>query len=194
MDEGSSQAVTWLLSVGIGGFLLLCGVALLYEKSRKKLDHPQLGRLTYEWGSWSGSLAHYKVGNVPVRFLLPGSKRGPEEGLCQELLEFWKSIETRVQHARDFGVEEFREIEEAYDEAEEAELMERILSDLERDVAEFDNHWLLIGIVREDSPNYTWALEFHVAWDEEHTRTAYFDSQGGLRGYFLTCTVPWDDD
>ncbi|MCA9779182.1 MAG: hypothetical protein KC800_20780 [Candidatus Eremiobacteraeota bacterium] len=188
----SPEAVTWLVSVAVGGFALLCGVAFVYEKSRKKIEHPELGRLTYDWGSWSGTLPHYQ-GESVVRFEFPGKKAGPTAEQCEELLSFWKSLKAKVGEAHEAALEEFLDIKDAYEDTPEASLVAQIEED-GQDPSAFEKHWVLVGVNRvEDSP-YLWSLEFEVAWDPEHTRSAYFDSEGALYGYGLTCAEPWEDE
>ena len=194
MRTRSPEAITWLLSVGVGGFAVLCGVAFIYEKSRKKVDHPELGRLTYDWGSWSGTLPHYRNEGPAVRFHIPGKKTGPTTQECEELLAFWKTLENKVVEARNSAIQEFLDIEEAYEGTPEEELVAEIAEDIS-DPTAFDSHWTLAGVARSESGPYQWSLEFDVAWDPEHTRSAYFDSEGALFAYGLTCAEPsWDDE
>jgi hypothetical protein len=194
MRARSTEAITWLVSVGVGGFALLCGVAFIYEKSRKKIEHPELGRLTYDWGSWSGLFPHYKGEGPAVRFQIPGKKAGPTAQACEELLGFYKSVEDRVGEARESAIQEFLDIEEAYQESPERELVARIADEL-TDPTAFDSYWRLAGVARSDSGPYLWSLEFDVAWDPEHTRSAYYDSEGALFAYGLTCAEPsWEDE
>ena len=194
MRTRSPEAVTWLLSVGVGGFALLCGVAFIYEKSRKKLDHPELGRLTYDWGSWSGTLPHYKNEGPAVRFDIPGKKAGPTAQECEELLAFYKSVKDRIGAARESAIQESLDIEEAYEGTPEEELVARIAEEIS-DPTAFDSYWTLAGVARSDSGPYLWSLEFDVAWDPEHTRSAYYDSEGDFFAYGLTCAEPsWDDE
>jgi uncharacterized protein DUF6985 len=184
--------VAWLISVGVSGFALLCLGGWIYEKARKKILHPKLGPLVYDWGTWSGLMAHYNSGEASVRFELPGSKEGPSPEQCEEFLKFWDGIQGRVAEAREMAVEEFLELRDAYDEDEESDFLNQIVQACSDDT--FEKHWSLVGVSRSLNESYVWSLEFEVAWDPEHTRSAYFDSTGRLKGYALSCAAPFDDD
>ena len=192
MRAKTPEAVTWLISAGVSGFALLCLGAFVYEKTRKKVQHPKLGTLVYDWGSWSGMIAHYKPGEVAVRIELPGSKKGPDLEACEGFLRFWEGVEARVADARELAVEEFLEIRDAYDDEPESDSIEQILQ-ASTDEA-FEEYWCLVGACSSSDATYRWSLEFEVAWDPEHTRSAYFDSSGELKGYALSCAEPFEEE
>jgi hypothetical protein len=191
------EAVTWLVSAGVSSFALLCLGAWVYEKTRKKIQHPKLGPLVYDWGTWSGLIVHYKPGEPGVRFELPGPKSGPVLADSEALLEFWSGIQVRVQEARCPAWEEFQELAEDYGEEgdAEAELFQEIQEDCLSDESAFENHWWLVSLaLSSDDCAYTWCLEFEVSWDPEHTRSAYFDSDANLQDYALSCAAPFDEE
>ena len=167
------------------GFMALCGVAWVYERTRKKIQHPELGQLTFEWDTWSGLLPHYRQEEPAVRFELPGSKQQPEPGSPEKLLDFWSSISQTISTIRPHAIEEFMEIASAYEGEPEEEIVDQVSQSQGED---FDQHWSLVGIVLEDNESEaTWTLEFEVEWDPEHTRSAYLDNHGNLLGYGLSC-------
>ena len=188
--RGNSSALIWLWGIGLGGLGVLSAAAWVYEKTRKKIEHPNLGVLVYGSGSWSGLLPHFKTGQPAVRFELPGDKEGPNAQEIDRFQDFWKNMESTVSSLRDSAIAEFEEISEAYEDSEEAELVENIQKKLSLDAASFDEYWILIEVYREVSelaPSVGWVLEFEVAWDVEHSRAAYLSVDGQLLAYNLTC-------
>lgn len=182
--KSDTEAVTWLVSAGVSGFVFLCAVAFLYEKTRKKFEHPKLGRLVYEWGVWSGHLSRR---GESVRFSLPGPKTGPTPAHCQALWDYWGEIESRVEQARPAALEELQDIAEEYE-------VDHIVEESTTEPGGFEKHWKLVGLEYAQDEPYTWCLEFEVSWDPEHTRAAYFDSAHALQGYGLSCAAPLDDE
>lgn len=121
-------------------------------------------------------------------------RRYPAAQSCEELLAFCKTLEDKVKEARDSAIQEFLDIEDAYEGTPEEELVAQIAEEIS-DPTAFDSHWTLAGVTRSDSGHYLWSLEFDVAWDPEHTRSAYYDSEGAFFAYGLTCAEPsWDDE
>lgn len=184
------DAVTWLVGMGMAGLGLLGAAAWLYEKTRKKIQHPSLGTLTFRSGSWTGLLSHYQAEQPAIRFELPGDKSGPSAAELDRFLDFWKNIESTVDTIREQAILKFEEIADAYEESEEAELVSEIQEKLDSDPKSFDQYWVLVEIYREVSkiaPTVGWVLEFEVSWDVEHNRSAYLSVDGQLLNYDLSC-------
>lgn len=189
MRPSSPEAVTWLLGAALSGFAALCAAAWVYEKTRKKIDHPELGPLTFEWDSWSGLVPHYRSSEPAIRFDLPGTKSGPDPEAVNSLLELQTEMATMVTEIRPHAIQEFEEIAACYEGEPEEELVEQISDGGSQ---EFDQHWSLVGLVLEnpEHSSYAFAFEFEVEWDPEHTRSAYFDGNRNLLSYGLSCAGP----
>jgi hypothetical protein len=183
------EAVAWLISTAVGGVALLCVAAWVYEKTRRHIDHPELGKLTHQWDCWRGLRPHYNIELPAVAFELPGDKTGPSAQDCVQFLQFWSNLPKTVALVRSHAIEEFREIQECYEDEPDATLVEEIGSRLENDEASFDTDWQLAQVSKapNSSSQVGWTLDFEVSWDIEHTRTAYLDEAGELLAYNLTC-------
>lgn len=185
-----------LIVVG-GGFGLLltaCGIAWVYEKTRKKIEHPSLGTLTFQGDSWIGLRAHFRQGQPAIRFELPGDKDGPEFQSVDRFEQLWASLEKTLAKIRPAALEEFDEIKDCCDDPDHLELVADIEKHRLDNPEEFDKHWILseIGLLAGSRPY--WDLEFEVAWDIEHSRSACLDLDGRLLIYTLSCALgdPYD--
>ena len=183
--KSSEAAVQWLITTGAAGFGLLCLGAVVYERARKKIAHPELGSLTYEWGTWVG---HRELAARLVRFELPGSRSGPDGQACQKLIELWSRLPQLVEKCRDSALLEFEDTLEDYEGGD----LELIKAELEADPNNLLKHWKLYSVALSHKAP-PWTLEFEVTWDPEHTRAALFTTDCGLVDYGLSCTV-YDED
>lgn len=185
----NSEAVTWLVTSAVAGVALLFGAAWISEKTRRKAEHPKLGKLAYSWGSWSGEMPHYRPDEAPIKFELPGPKSAPDPMVCETFLEFWNKVQEKVSQIRPLAIEEFRELfDEEYDHPE-ANLLESVQSSLDANEEQFEEHWVLhqLSLSEESDSLVNWTMEFEVSWDEEHSRSAYLDSDGEILSYNLSC-------
>lgn len=192
MRTQTPEAVAWLVTAGFTSFGLLCFGAFVYEKTRKKVEHPKLGPLTFEWGTWVGSLPSPTDGEPSVRFELPGPRTGPQESLCEEMTILWSQIATLTSEARPSALEEFEEIQDNY----ESDAIEHIAQAVASDPKSFEKFWTLAGVYRTKSEDglMAWRLEFEVDWDPEHTRSAHFSQELGFSGYTLSVAEVEDDE
>ena len=186
VKKSSDAAVQWLITTGAAGFGLLCVGAVVYERTRKKIVHPELGRLTYEWGTWIGSR---EVESRPVRFELPGPRSGPDEQACRKLTELWPRLPQLVEKCRESALLEFEETCEDYEGGD----LDLIKTELKADPNNLLKHWKLYCVALSNEHTLPWTLEFEVTWDPEHTRSAFFNSEVCLVDYQLSCSV-FDED
>jgi len=192
----SPDPVSWLISSAVGGVVALCAVAWLYDKTRRRVDHPELGELIYHWGCWRGLRPHYDPNLAAVSLEIPGNRAGPNAEDCDRVVKFWDSISETVSGLRAVAIEEFRDLEEDGEcEAGDASI-EEISAGLQSDEASFDRYWQLSQVSRiaKVSSPIRWTLDFEVVWDIEHTRTAFLDDSGNLLAYNLTCVGSGLDD
>ena len=183
------EAVTWLFSTAVASLGLLCAAAWVYEKTRRRIEHPSLGTLTYQGESWAGLKAHFDSNYPAVQFEIPGNKEGPNEEECEKFLNFWTGIQGTIDQIRPHAIEAFQEIRDAYEDQPEAELVDNINSSLSEKVESFDKHWILSEVCQslESESLVIWTLEFEVAWDIEHSRAAYLGAGKQVLSYNLSC-------
>lgn len=151
-------AVTYVLGMGAVILLLLGGCRWAYVKSRRGLEHPQLGSLELDDGLWSGC-KKFK-GNL-VRIELPGDKEGPFQDGIELLEQLWSQLDGVLKRVEPIVIEDFGDNRD--DESDQTECT-----------------WALTEVHLEpvdEEEEPCWRLEFDVAWDEEHSRAAYLDTQ-----------------
>ena len=179
------------LSLFGGGLLLLLSLgalAWLYEKTRRRIHHDQLGDLTAYGHDWTGLRVHIHSGEPALRFRLPGDKQGPSPATVAQFEQLWSHLEDILERIRPAAWSEYEQIRECLDSPEDRKLVGEIDSD-------FSRHWWLreIALLRGSQKRLYWSLDFEVAWDPEHSRTAYLDLEEKLLHYDLSCAVidPW---
>lgn len=184
----------YVVGSGLGILLMTSAVAWIYEKTRRRLEHPVLGQLVFNGESWQGLRPHHKAGGVAVRIELPGDKSGPDSEAVERFLKLWSAIEPTLANLLPVALDEFAELWSELDEKSRAELNAEMGQDLGDRISPeaFTALWSLSSVTLQDesqdeTPRWQWSLEFDVAWDIEHTRVAFLDLDHGLVNYGLSC-------
>lgn len=184
----------YIVGGGFGLLMTACAAAWVYEKTRRRLEHPVLGCLTHRGDSWTG-LRHYRKNEAAIRFELPGDKNGPDQKAVERFELLWASLEESLSTVRPHAIAEYEQIKECYEESEHRALVDEISAALQSSGPAFDKYWSLaeVGLREEPKGKLYWQLDFEVAWDIEHSRAAYLDLDGQVLTYNLSCAVvdPW---
>ena len=191
MNSRRMDPLFYFPAVIIGGMVTLGGLAWIYEKTRRKIEHPKWGTLVLDGDQWRFLVPHYRQGEPAVTVEIPGSRKAPDSEDLDRFEKLWPRVSDMVEAARDRAIED---LQDAYDavlgepfEAELRPIVERVAADPKA----LDNDWKLAAMrvyhgLRGDR---YWNLEFEPSWDEEHQRTAYFDLEGNFLRYDLSVTV-----
>lgn len=187
MRLSRTEALLYFPALIIGGMCSLIGLAWVYEKTRKKIQHPKLGAMTYYDNGWVVFVAHYNPKEGRVRVEIPGSKAGPEEPLVDNFERFWERIQETVATVRPHAI---ASLEDDYD-ATDDPLIQAILERTSQSHEHLDQDWQLsqVSLIQGRDQKYYWYLEFQVSWDEEHQRAAYLDLEGHFLRYEMSCSV-----
>ena len=170
----------------------LGGMAWVYEKTRRKIEHPVYGTLTFYGDHWAGLIPHFAPGESAVLFELPGDKKGPDPNALERFAALWARIPEVLEQVRPHAVEDLENAHDAVmgtrEEASTREVVERIAADPNA----FTKDWQLSSVCLRPSEGHQgrhWSLDFEVSWDPEHQRIAYLDLDGRLLRYDLSCAV-----
>ncbi len=185
------EAMLYFPAVIIGGMMTLGSLAWLYEKTRRKIQHPRWGVLTHDGDHWRFLVPHYRAGEPAVSVEIPGTRKEPDVADLEHFSKLWDKISEFVEQARSRAIEDLQDTYDAVlGEPFEATLRP-IVELVAADPQSLDAHWKLSSVSihqGRDSQRY-WNLEFEPSWDEEHQRSAYFDLTGKLLSYDLSVTV-----
>lgn len=188
----------YIIGTGICIFLAVGLIAWIYDKTRRRIVHPSLGELTYAGDKWWGSRPHFRDGLPAVRLELPGGKPGPDSEAVEKFEALWKERDRYLEAAVGHALEDLDNVAADLPPEEQREVLGCEYSEeLEITTAHLEKTWVLSEIALRDLqpddsstvPKWCWVLEFAVAWDDEHSRTAHFDLEGNLLSYDLSCTV-----
>lgn len=175
----------------IGGMMTLGGLAWLYEKTRKRIEHPRLGTLTYYGDHWQ-ALVPRAPGKLSVRWEIPGNRKGPDQDDLARFEALWARLDTVLDSVRPQALIDLEDCFDAVtgtrDEADLQAVLERAASGASGGL---EQDWTLagLGIYRGAGGQRYWTLEFDVTWDPEHQRMAYLDMDGSFVLYDLSCAV-----
>ncbi len=177
----------YVVGGGFGLLMTACVAAWIYEKTRKTLEHPRLGRLTFSSGLWTG-LRHYIPAQPAVRFTLPGDKSGPDPMQVERFEQLWSALGETLERIRPHAMGEYNEIKDC---DQDSELTTEISASLNESEKGFDKYWNLaeIGLQERPKGKFCWNLELEVAWDIEHSRAASLDLDGQVLNYGLSCAL-----
>lgn len=188
----------YIVGTGLCIFLAVALITWIYDKTRRRMEHSTLGRLTYGGDKWWGTRPHFQDGSPEVRFELPGGKSGPDPEAIEKFEVLWKERNRFLDAAVVPALEDLDNVlEDLPLEEQRAVLGTEDAESIEVTTAHLEKTWILAEIALLDLqsdesssvPKWCWALEFTVAWDDEHSRTAHFDLEGNLLSYDLSCTV-----
>ena len=185
------EAILYFPAVIIGGMITLGSLTWLYEKTRRKFQHPRWGLLTLDGEHWRFLVPHYRAGEPAVSVEIPGTRKEPNAADLELFNKLWDEVSEFVERARPHAIED---LQDSYDsvlgEPLEAELRP-IVEQIAADPKSLDTHWKLSSISIHQGRDHQryWNLEFEPSWDEEHQRSAYFDLTGKLHRYDLSVTV-----
>ena len=191
MQNRRLEAILYFPAVIIGGMVTLGGLAWLYEKTRKKVQHPRWGLLTLDGANWRFLVPHYRPEESAISVEIPGTSKEPHAEALEQFTKLWDDISEIVELARPHAIED---LQDAYDavlgeplEATLRPIVELVASDPKA----LDTHWKLssISVHQGQNEQQYWNLEFEPSWDEEHQRSAYFDMKGKFLRYDLSVTV-----
>ena len=167
----------------------MCALAWLYEKTRRRIHHDRLGDLTGYCGDWVGMRASFQPAEPALRFRLPGNKQGPAPATVDQFEQLWSHLEAILERIWPAAWSEYQQLRESYLDSPDDQ---KLVSEID---ADFSKHWWLreIALLRGSQNRLYWSLDFEVAWDPEHSRTAYLDLEENLLRYALSCAVidPW---
>jgi hypothetical protein len=190
---GVRRPEAWLYfpAVIIGGMCLLGGMAWAYEKTRRKIEHPVYGTLTFYGDHWAGLAPPLAPGSPSVRFEIPGGKKGPEEGAVERFTAFWSRMPEVVELVRPHAVVDLENAHDAVAGTRDETLTKDIIERISADPASFDKDWTLSAVALRPGlrGGQHWTLEFEVGWDAEHQRAAYLDLDGRFLRYELSCAM-----
>lgn len=186
-----TEALLYFPAIIIGGMCALGGLVWVYEKTRKKVQHPRLGTMTFYDDGWVTTLQRDGGKGRPVRVELPGDRKHPQEDEVLRFEALWARIDEVVEALRPHAIEELEDAHDAVigssDEAPAKAALERAA----KGGTEFAQDWVLSAINQHEgrSGQPFWCLVFEVSWDEEHQRAAYLEADGAFRHYDLSSTV-----
>ncbi len=184
------EALLYFPAVIIGGMVTLGGLAWLYERTRKKIEHPRLGTLTFYGDHWEALIPHIP-GKLSVCWEVPGGRNGPDASELERFEAFWKRLPGILEQIRPRALEDLENCHDAAvgtrDEIQTRAILERVAAQ----ASTFEQDWTLwtVAIHQGRHGERFWALEFEVSWDLEHKRTAYLEPDGKLIRYDLSCVV-----
>lgn len=181
----------------IGVLLMVSIIAWIYDKTRKRVEHPTLGLLTFADDSWTGLKEHYRNGEQALRIVIPGNRHGPDSQAVEQLEKVWQHLASLVASVRPVAWEEYLDVKDCSEEKEHVALVQRIAEETEKKAESFDDFWTLSQIELREEPCgdedqdlcWVWSLEFEVAWDIEHSRCAFLDLEQHLLAYDLACAI-----
>ena len=185
------DALLYFPAVIIGGMITLGGLAWVYEKTRRKVQHPKWGTLVLDGDQWRFLVPHFLEAEPAVTVEIPGGRKEPHAEDLERFEKVWPRMPEMVEAARVRAIED---LQDAYDavlgeslEAELRPIVERVAADPKA----LDQDWKLgaVRIYEGQQGGRYWSLEFETSWDEEHQRTAYYDLEGKLLRYDLSVTV-----
>lgn len=188
----------YVVIIGVSIFAAAGAIAWVYDKTRRRIQHPVLGELTYTGGSWCGAKPHFVPNRAAVRIELPGGKSGPDSEAVERLEQLWNERDSVLEKIAPYAIDEMRDCLEAIEPSETQEFFGFAYQDgmpLER--RHLENTWFLSEVSLRDAetddratvPKWCWTLEFDVAWDEEHPRAAHLDLDRNVLAYDLACAV-----
>lgn len=185
------EALLYFPAMIIGGMCALGGLAWLYERTRKKVEHPRLGRLTFYGDHWVGTVPHYLAQNPPVRIEVPGTRKGPDEQDLERLEALWPKLGALICEIRPHAVEDLEDAHDAVQGTDLGELTRDVIERVATDPAQLDSDWTLSAVALQTGlrGQRHWCLEFEVSWDAEHQRSAYLDLDGRFLRYEMSCAV-----
>lgn len=185
----------YVVGTGAGIVLMTAAIAWVYEKTRKRLEHPSLGQIIYSHGHWSGLRKHFSPDEPAIRFELPGDREGPEPEAVEKFEGLWSEMPSILDSIRPAATAEYADIKDTDDSKEHRELVAEIAQAMEFSSESFDKYWQLSEIAlkegqhSENEDGWLWCLEFEVAWDVEHTRSAHLNLNKELVEYNLSCAM-----
>jgi hypothetical protein len=170
---------------------LLGGLAWLYEKTRKRIQDPRFGTLIYYGESWMGLVPHYEASEPAVRFEVPGTRKGPEEGALERFAELWAGMPQLVESLRGPAIEDLEDAHDALVGTSDEALTRAVIERVAGQPKELSGDWKLACVALRTGlrGGRHWCLDFDVSWDGEHQRTAYLDLDRRLLRYDASCVV-----
>lgn len=182
----------WLyLPAMIVGTALAVGALLeIYQRTRKTLDHPQWGVMTYDGEWWSFPWS--PLGDpTALRIELMGTRQGPDPQALEIFAHWQTRLEKLTSQVMPHAREDLQTLHECLRDTREASLTEPLIRQLQAGGPETVPGCRLVALRLWQGRQKAWrlSLDYQMAWDDEHERTASFDSEGRLLHYDLSCTV-----